>query len=269
VVVSRTDRYQRVYRSMRELARREPTFALHVHVGIPEPETAIRVMNALRIHLPLLLALAANSPFWQGRDSGLSSARTPMFQAFPRVGIPRRFEDFADYRDSVALLIDTEAVPEPTYLWWDIRPQPRFGTLEIRVMDAQSETWQTGALVALTQCLCRLEAEEGFVSEAATRVVEPLIENRFLASRDGIEAELIRPDERDRVHVSELVAELLQRCRPHAEALHCTDELAQIRELSRRNGCSDQLAHWRRRPEFPALTEAIADSFCAPVGRLA
>jgi glutamate---cysteine ligase / carboxylate-amine ligase len=266
VVVSRTDRYQRVYRSMRELARREPTFALHVHVGIPDPETAIRVMNAMRIHLPVLLALGANSPFWQGRDSGLSSARTPVFQAFPRVGIPRRFEDYDDYRDSVSLLIDTDAVPEPTYLWWDIRPQPRFGTLEIRVMDAQSETWQTGALLALTQCLCRLEAEEGFVSEGATRVVEPLIENRFLASRDGIEAELIRPEERDRIHVTRIVAELLERCRPHAEALGCTAELRQVRELSRRNGCSDQLALWRRFPEFQALTEALADRFCSSAG---
>jgi carboxylate-amine ligase len=99
-------------------------------------------------------------------------------------------------------------------------------------------------------------------------MVEPLIENRFLASRDGIEAELIRPEQRDRVHVSELVAELLQRCRPHAEALDCTTELGQIRELSRRNGCGDQLALWRRQPELPALTEALADRFCAPAGRL-
>jgi carboxylate-amine ligase len=264
VVVSRTDRYQRVYASMRELARREPTFALHIHVGITDPETAIRVMNAMRIHVPLLLALAANSPFWQGRDSGLSSARTPVFQAFPRVGIPRRFEDYADYRDSVAMLVETGAIPEPTYLWWDVRPQPRFGTLEIRVMDAQSKPWQTAALLAFTQCLCRLEAEEAFVSEEATRQVEPLIENRFLASRDGIEAELIRTETRDRVHISSIVDELLERCRPHAEALGCVTELGYVRELSRRNGCSDQLALWRRSPEFPALVESLADSFRAP-----
>ena len=88
-------RYQHVYDSMRELARREPTFALHVHVGVASPDAAIELMNRMRGHLPLLLALSANSPLWQGRDTGLASARTPLFQAFPRVGIPRAFRDYA------------------------------------------------------------------------------------------------------------------------------------------------------------------------------
>ena len=91
----------------------------------------------MRAHLPLLLALSANSPFWQGRDTGLASARTPLFQAFPRVGIPRAFDDYDDYVETVDLLIRSDAFPEPTFLWWDVRPQPRFGTIEIRIMDAQ------------------------------------------------------------------------------------------------------------------------------------
>jgi len=94
IAVSGGERYQFVYGSMRELARREPTFALHVHVGIADPETAIRVHDRMRVHLPLLLALSANSPFWQGRDSGLASARSPLFQAFPRVGVPRAFGSY-------------------------------------------------------------------------------------------------------------------------------------------------------------------------------
>src|SRR4029079_3746012 len=106
-------RYQFVYGSMRELARREPTFALHVHVGVAEAEDAILLHRRLRALLRLLLACSVNSPFWQGRDTGLSSARTPLFQAFPRVGIPRGFRSYADYVEAVDLLVGCGAIPEP------------------------------------------------------------------------------------------------------------------------------------------------------------
>lgn len=124
-VITGEPRYQLVYGSMRELARREPTLALHVHVGVHDAEDAMRAFNRLRAHLPLLLAISANSPFWQGRDTGLASTRTPLFQAFPRVGIPRRFRDYEDWVETVDLLISCEAFPEPTFLWWDVRPLPR------------------------------------------------------------------------------------------------------------------------------------------------
>jgi len=145
IVVSAGERYQFVYGSMRELARREPTFGLHVHVAVPGAEDAIHVANRLRTHIPLLLALSVNSPFWQGRDTGLASARTPLFQAFPRVGIPRDFGDYGDYVESVDVLIRSGAVPEPTFLWWDVRPQPRFGTVEVRIMDAQTTVAETAS----------------------------------------------------------------------------------------------------------------------------
>ena len=138
VEVSPGARYQFLYSSMRELARREPTFGLHVHVAVPNPEQAVRAYNRMRAHLPLLLALSGNSPFWQGRDTGLCSMRTPLFQAFPRVGIPREFRSYADYVEGIDVLLRCDAFPEPTFLWWDVRLQPRFGTLEVRVMDAQT-----------------------------------------------------------------------------------------------------------------------------------
>ena len=163
-VVSGGSRYQAVYGSMRELARREPTFGLHVHVGVRDPEDAIALANSLRGHLPMLLALSANSPFWQGRDTGLASARTPLFQAFPRVGIPRAFADYEDYVAAVDLLIRCDAFPEPTFLWWDVRPQPRFGTVEVRIMDAQTTVSETAALAALVQSIARLEIEQGYLS---------------------------------------------------------------------------------------------------------
>ena len=153
VEVSPGARYQFLYSSMRELARREPTFGLHVHVAVPSEELAVRAYNRMRAHLPMLLALSGNSPFWQGRDTGLSSMRTPLFQAFPRVGIPAQYPSYADYVEGIDLLLRCDAFPEPTFLWWDVRLQPRFGTLEVRVMDAQTRLADTVAIVALVQCL--------------------------------------------------------------------------------------------------------------------
>jgi carboxylate-amine ligase len=263
VVVSGGDRYRQVHRSMRELARREPTFALHVHVGIPDPETAIVVANRLRAHLPLLLALSANSPFWQGRDTGLASARTPVFQAFPRVGMPRSFESYADYVEAVDLLIRAGAVTEPTFLWWDVRPQPRFGTVEIRIMDAQTQVWQTAALLALVQSVCRMEGDSSHAATETFEAHEALVENRFAAARDGIEASLIDTELNRMVPAGELLADLLCACAPHARELGCEAELGLVRDLSRRNGCSHQLAVARRDGDLPRVVENLAYEFCA------
>jgi glutamate---cysteine ligase / carboxylate-amine ligase len=228
--VSPQPRYQLLHDVLRELARREPTFALHVHVGLPDPEAAIEAVNRLRAHLPLLLALSANSPFSQGRDTGLASARTPLFQAFPRVGIPRRFDDYRDYVAAVDQLLRLGAFPEPTFLWWDVRPQPALGTVEVRIMDAQTTLHGTSALVALVQCIVALELHEGFsLQDAATP--EILIENRFLAARDGVEAELLDPVREQRVPVAQLASELVDACAPHARILGCSDELLAVHEL--------------------------------------
>jgi carboxylate-amine ligase len=258
--VSGGERYELIYGSMRELARREPTFALHVHVGVPDPEDAIRATNRLRAHLPLLLALSANSPFWQGRDSGLASARTPLFQAFPRVGIPRAFEDYGDYVRSVDLLLRLEALPEPTFLWWDVRPQPRFGTVEVRIMDAQITLGATAALAALVQCLVALELREGYADERQA-FPEVLVENRFLAARDGVHAALIDPVAEARRPVSEIVGDLLERCAPHAVDLGCSDELASVQDLLRSPGAGHQLRLARRSERLPGLVADLAREF--------
>ncbi len=136
--VSTGARYRELHASLRGLARREPTFALHVHVAVPDATLAIRALDAMRVHLPLLLALSANSPFLRGSDSGLASARTPVFQEFPRAGLPRAYGDYRSYVEAIDVLVRTRAIPEPTFVWWDARLQPRLGTLEVRVMDAQT-----------------------------------------------------------------------------------------------------------------------------------
>ncbi len=259
------DRHQEVHGSMRALARREPTFALHVHVGVPHPVAAMAAANQLRSHLPLLLALSANSPYWQGRDTGLASARTPLFQAFPRVGIPRAFLSYADYVETVDLLVRTQAFPDHTFLWWDVRLQPRYGTLEIRIMDAQSSVEHTAALVALVQCLVRLEVKEGFASASYLRAQEVLEENRFLAARDGATAALVDPDQERRIPVAEILDELLPACRPHAEALGCAEELALVPRLVEHAGAGRQRELAGPDDDQRRLVQALAGDF-TPAG---
>jgi carboxylate-amine ligase len=253
--ISGGERHQAVYGLMRELARREPTFGLHVHVGVPDAEAAVTLYNRLRPHLPLLLALSANSPYWQGRDSGLSSARTPIFQAFPRVGIPRPFDSYEDYVEAIDLLVRCEAIPEPTHLWWDVRLQPRFGTVEVRIMDVQSSPEFTHALVAFVQTLAHLELEEGFHTTALAGQNEVLIENRFSASRDGMHALLIDPVTETRVRADEVMAGLIAVARPHAQQLGCESALDMAAELAASNGASRQRTMF---DESGSLSEVIA-----------
>jgi carboxylate-amine ligase len=256
--ISEGDRYRFLYGSMRELARREPTFALHVHVALPDPESAVRAINGLRSHLPLLLALSANSPFWQGRETGLASARTPLFQAFPRVGIPRAFLDYEDYVSTIDLLLRCEAFPEPTFLWWDARLQPRFGTIEVRIMDAQTTVADSAALTALVQCLVRLEATEGSDVDPAYDLPEVLAENRFLAARDGAEASLIDAHAARRSPVANMLEDVLERCLPHAEDLGCVAELELTRNLAATPRPVRQLDLARGPDKLPGLVEALS-----------
>jgi carboxylate-amine ligase len=228
---------------MRDLAAREPTFALHVHVAVPDPERAIELYNRLRVHLPLLLALSGNSPFWRGRDAGFASTRTIIFQGFPRTGMPRRCRSYGEWVERVDLQLRAGAIPEPTFLWWDVRPQPRFGTVEVRIMDAQSRLAETAALAALVQAVARLELEEGYVSEECVAAEEVLAENRFLAARDGVDARLIDTNTQSLRSIEDVLGDLLAAARPHAAALDCVEELELIPALAASPGAARQLAY--------------------------
>jgi len=254
-VVSGGERYQFLYGSLRELARREPTHALHVHVGVPDPEDAMRAANRLRAHLPLLLALSGSSPFWQGRDTGLASARTPLFQAFPRVGIPRAFHDYEDWVETVETMVRCGAFPDPSFLWWDVRLQPRFGTVEVRIMDAQARAGDTGALAALVQSLVRLECEEGFASDALLDLPEAIEENRFLAARDGMAASFLDPELEATVPARRIAGEVLHACVPHAQELGCAAELYAVNRLVQLPGAAWQ----RHQASSGGLTGLLAD----------
>ncbi len=240
VRVSAGSRYQLILDSMRVLACREPTFALHVHVGVPDGATGVALLNRMRAHVPLLLALSANSPFWQGRDTGLASARTPIFQSFPRVGIPLAFTSYLEYVDVVDQLVRCGAFPEPSFLWWDVRLRPVFGTVEVRVMDAQSTVERSVALAALIQSIAHLELEEGFHDAALIHAPEILNENRFLAARDGMDARFLDPVTESQVEARDQLAELLAAVMPHAQELGADDALGAIPEMARDTGAEQQ-----------------------------
>jgi carboxylate-amine ligase len=185
------ERYRRVGEAMRGLLRRTPECALHVHVGMPDPDTAIWAFNGMRRHLPLLVGLAANSPWWFGGESGMASARAALVRSYPGRGIPRAFHDWDDYCETVDGIVSAGGIDDYTYLWWDVRPHPRLGTIEVREMDAQSSLGDVAALVALVHALARHSAEQTAPADVAP---DALAWSSFRAARDGLDAEILCGD---------------------------------------------------------------------------
>jgi carboxylate-amine ligase len=241
-IVSRP-RYRELVAGLQWVARQELIFGIHVHVGVDDPDKAVHIANGMRVHLPLLLALSANSPFWRASATGLLSSRTPIFRSFPRVGIPPRYEDFADWERRMQFMLESRVIPDYTYLWYDVRPHPNFGTVEVRVMDSQTRLEHTVGLAALTQAMVK-ELGEHFDSgrELGRYPFEMLDENKWLAARHGLDGELVDLPSRDRVKTSHLARRLVERLREHAQDLGSADELAAIDDLLEHgNGGSRQL----------------------------
>ncbi|HYV16918.1 MAG TPA: carboxylate-amine ligase [Conexibacter sp.] len=241
-IVSRP-RYRDLVSDLRFVARQELLFGQHVHVGLDDREKAIHVANGMRVHLPVLLALSANSPFWRGDATGLASTRTPIFRAFPRVGIPPTYADWADYEASIAFMVESRVIEDYTYLWYDVRPHPNLGTVEIRVMDVQTRVEHTLGLAALIQAMVKELAEHFDAGRQLSRYPHQMIdENKWLAARHGLDGDLVDLPSRERVATRELARRLLERLRPHAEELGSAAELAGIEDLLERgNGAARQL----------------------------
>jgi len=231
-------RYEVVQKDFASLLKTPPC-GLHVHVGMPDPETAVRVGNALRYHLPLLQAITANSPFRQGADSGLASARTAVVRSYPRFEMPRAFRDYEDFRRVADQLIAAAGVDDYTYLWWDVRPHPRLGTVEVRAMDVQPTVEANVAVAALVQALAAKEIDRS-TSPGLCR--EALEESYYQASRYGLEARLMVDDE-----VAEPAAEVARRVlgevRPYASQLGGDGALDEIERIVRDGNGAD---HQRR-----------------------
>jgi glutamate---cysteine ligase / carboxylate-amine ligase len=230
-IVSRP-RYRDLIAGLQFVARQEIIFGIHVHVGLDDPDKAVHVTNGMRVHVPILLALSANSPFWRGQVTGLQSTRTPIFRAFPRVGIPPRYEDFADWARRIEFMTSTKVVPDYTYLWYDVRPHPNFGTIEVRAMDSQTRVEHTLAIAALIQAMVKELAEHYEAGQELSRYpYEMLDENKWLAARHGLEGELVDLPKPERVTAAELTWRLMERLRPHAEELGSAEEFDGLEDL--------------------------------------
>jgi carboxylate-amine ligase len=229
-------RYETVKKDLAGLLATPPC-GLHVHVGMPDAETAVAVANAMRHHLPVLAALTANSPFRDGVDTGLASARAAAVRSYPRFELPRAFRDYDDFLRVADQLIAAAGVEDYTYIWWDVRPHPNLGTVEVRGMDIQPRPEQNAAIAALIQALAAKEIDRPGAPGLAREAIE---ESYFQAERYGLEARLM-VDESTAAPAAEVARGTLEEARPYAADLGGEDALEEIdRILGDGNGADRQ-----------------------------
>jgi len=270
--ITARDRYRNLVDQLQYVARRELIFGMHVHVALDDPEKAIRVMSALLLHLSDLLALSASSPFWRGEPTGLASIRQMVFAAFPRSGPPPRFRDYGDYAEVVGQLEKTGCIADYTHIWWDVRPHPRFGTIEVRIMDAVTRVEDAVAITAYIQALVKRYAELHDAGAEVPSFHRILVsENKWLAARYGLEAPVmdLLTGRRNRVPVAQLIRRTLREIEPHARELGSERELEGILEILRRgNGSDRQLRVWNANRDLAEVVAEIAEAteIAEPVG---
>jgi carboxylate-amine ligase len=259
--ITARDRYRALVDQLQYVARRELIFGCHVHVAVDDPEKAIQVMSAMLVHLADLLALSANSPFWRGEPTGLESSRQIVFASMPRSGPPPRFRDYEDYAEVVGHLEKTGCIADYTHIWWDVRPHPRLGTIEVRIMDAITRVEHTTAIAAYVQSLVKYYSElfdEGRQLPSYHRIL--VAENKWLAARYGLAAPVmdLATGRRNRVPVAQLVRRTLRDVEPHARELGSDRELEGVREiLADGNGADRQLRVFNANRDIVEVMEDI------------
>jgi glutamate---cysteine ligase / carboxylate-amine ligase len=258
------DRYRYLVEQLQYVVRRELIFGMHVHVAVPDPIVCLQVMEGLLIDLPVLLALSTNSPFWRGRLTGLQSTRTSVFAAFPRSGLPPHFDSYEDYVETIRWLESTGAIGDYTHSWWDIRPHPRFGTLEVRVMDVQFDLDATMALAAYVQSAVAELLDDIERGAPPPSYARPLIaENKWQAARAGLEAPLLdlASGRHARVTAATLARRRLKQLRPHARSLGCWDALSDgvSSILEKGSGADRQVRVWRANEDLHEMLTELAD----------
>lgn len=229
-------RYEVVQKDLGSLLRTPPC-GLHVHVGAPDPEAAIAVANAFRLYLPALQALSANSPFQAGVDSGHASARTQIVRSYPRFQVPRHFRDYAHFLEVADQLAAAAGVDDYTYIWWDVRPHPRLGTVEVRAVDVPTEPHTSAAYAALVQAIAAKELDRPTDSPLHREALE---ESYFQAASHGLEAEILFDSERPSP-AREVASRMLETILPYARELGTEGALEEIERILREgNGADDQ-----------------------------
>jgi glutamate---cysteine ligase / carboxylate-amine ligase len=258
-LITEGERYKEIVRDMQLLARANLIFGLHVHVGIPNRESAIHVMNQARYFLPHIYALSVNSPFWVGHDTGLKGYRLKVFERFPRTGIPDSFESLSEYEHYCKLLVKTGCIDNAKKIWWDIRLHPFFDTLEVRVCDAQSRVDDTLAIAALIQAivskLFKLLRQNTTFRIYRRRLLD---ENRWRASRYGIDGKMIDFGRESEAETRSLIYELLEFISTEVVELGTQREMQHIERILREGtGADRQLAAWGRTQSMTGVVDHI------------
>ncbi|WP_298325699.1 glutamate--cysteine ligase [Haloactinopolyspora sp.] len=227
--ISPKPRYEQLVAHLQWLARRLQIFGVHVHVGVRSPDKAIPIVNALTSYVPHLLALSASSPFWVGHDTGLASARSKVFETLPTAGLPYQLSGWDQFETYMDTLISTQTIESVREVWWDIRPHPDFGTVELRICDGLPTLDEVAVIAALSQCLVeRLDREldRGYTLPSPKNWV--VRENKWRAARYGLEAEIIVDERGTVVPVRQALLDLADELMPIARRLSCADDLAGI-----------------------------------------
>ncbi|MFQ6101014.1 MAG: carboxylate-amine ligase [Anaerolineae bacterium] len=265
--VSPFGRYPELALFLQDVGRRLLIFGLHVHIGIEDRELLIEVMNQVRHILPHLLALSTSSPFWHGRDTGLKSYRSVLFESLPRTGIPPQFSSYADYRRYVDMLLATGSIAEPTHIWWDVRPSERFPTLEVRIPDMCTRVDETLCLAALVQAIVAklVRCLQTGQANQARRIYHKhlLDENKWRAVRYGIGGKLIDFDKGGKaqeVPFPALVEELLVWVDDVVDELGSRAEVEYASIILHQGTSADrQLAAFRRAGDFRVVVDQVVE----------
>jgi carboxylate-amine ligase len=255
-------RYGRILEDLQIVGRRFITQGLHVHIGVGNADRAIRINNHMRMYLPLLLALSTSSPFYSGEVTGLFSYRTKLFEALPMAGLPDMIESWEEFKSMAELLISGGVIAGVKDLWWDVRPHPGFGTVEVRVCDLPCRFSETMALVALIQALV-VTLGSTAVHPAARIQMQILKANKWQAARYGLDGVFVNPVSATRQPVREAVAEMLDFVRPAVERLGTLGYLSALEEvLESGTGAHRQLELYRKTGgDFKAVISGMRAGF--------
>jgi carboxylate-amine ligase len=259
--ISPFGRYPELARFLQDVGRRLLIFGMHVHVGIEDRELLIEIMNQVRYFLPHLLALSTSSPFWHGRDTGLKSYRSVVFESLPRTGIPPRFGSYADYRSYVDTLLATDSIKEPTHIWWDARPSERFPTLEVRIPDMCTRVEETLCLAALIQAIVAKLVHLRQANQSWRLYRKSLLdENKWRAVRYGITGELIDFGKKQEAPFPALVKELLEWVDDVVDELGSRTEVEYAHHILHHGSSADrQLAVYRQAEDFRAVVDHVVE----------
>ncbi len=257
--VSPFGRYPELIRFLQDVGRQLLVFGMHVHIGIEDDELLIDVMNQLRYFLPHLLALSTSSPFWHGRDTGLKSYRSVVFENLPRTGIPLQFESSASYRSYVDTLLTTGSIAEPTHIWWDVRPSEKFPTLEIRIPDMCTRIEETLCLAALVQAVVAKLIQLRRANQSWRPYRKHLIdENKWRALRYGVDGKLIDFGKKEEVPFPDLVEEILYWVDDVLDDLRSRKEVEYAYTILREGTSADrQLAVYRETDDLHAVLDHV------------